>query len=48
MILGMSFEMLSQIGNFFAKNGNLNLRRPGISLMSTIGVYNLSLLLYCK
>jgi len=45
MILRMDLEMLRQITNSFAQNGNLNLGRARICIMSAIGIHDLALLL---
>ena len=41
MILRMDLEMLRQITNSFAQNGNLNLGRSRICIMSAIGIHDL-------
>jgi hypothetical protein len=45
MIFRMDFEMLRQITNSFAQNGNLNLGRARIRIMCAVRVHDLALLL---
>jgi len=48
MILGMDLKMLGQIPDLFAQDGDLNLRRTGIAMVSPIGFYYFLLSFYCK
>jgi hypothetical protein len=43
VVLGVDFEVASQVGDLFAQNGNLNLRRTRIGVVSPIVVDDLRL-----
>lgn len=48
VVFRMSFEMLRQVGDLLAQNGDLYLRRPGIRRVSSICIDDFRLFFYRK